>query len=176
MEMSINAGIVRIACNLQPDQCTLVPERREEVTTEGGLDVVRLRSRVKSAVTRLTEAGAIVSAFIEPIPDQIRAAADVGCGAVELWTGEYANARGMAAQQKALQTLREGLAVGLQCGLTVHGGHGITYRNVPELAAMPGFDEFNIGHTIIARAVFVGLREAVRQMKELLVLHAPKEA
>ena len=175
MEMSINAGIVRVAQQIRPDQCTLVPERRQEVTTEGGLDVVSLRSRIKSVVKKLDAAGATVSAFIEPIPDHIRAAADVGCEAVELWTGEYANAKTVSARHKAIQTLREGLAVGLQCGLTVHGGHGLTYRNVALLAAMPGFGEFNIGHSIISRAVFVGLREAVRQMKELLVLHAPKE-
>ncbi|HUW82326.1 MAG TPA: pyridoxine 5'-phosphate synthase [Phycisphaerae bacterium] len=176
MEMSVHTGIVRIACHTKPTQCTLVPERREEVTTEGGLDVIRFRSRIKSAVKKLHDAGAIVSAFIEPIPDHIRASADAGCDAVELWTGSYANARSAAAEGKALQTLREGVAVGMQCGLTVHGGHGLTYRNVDKIAAMPGFEEFNIGHSIIARAIFVGLREAVRQMKQLLVLHAPKEA
>jgi pyridoxine 5-phosphate synthase len=176
MEMSINAGIVRVACRVKPTQCTLVPERRQEVTTEGGLDMIRFRSRIKPAVKKLHDAGAVVSAFIEPIPEQIRAAADVGCDAIELWTGDYANAKTPSAQQKALQTLREGVAVGLQCGLTVHGGHGLTYRNIGPIAAMPGFTEFNIGHTIIARAIFVGLREAVRQMKQLILLHAPKEA
>jgi pyridoxine 5-phosphate synthase len=176
MEMSIDAGIVRVACQVRPTQCTLVPERRQEVTTEGGLDMIRFRSRIKPTVKKLHDAGAVVSAFIEPIPEQIRAAAEVGCDAVELWTGDYANAKTASAQQKALQTLREGVAVGLQCGLTVHGGHGLTYRNIGPIAAMPGFSEFNIGHTIVARAIFVGLREAVRQMKQLILLHAPKEA
>ncbi len=169
MEMSSQPAIVRIACRVRPDQCTLVPERREEVTTEGGLNVVRHRRRVKSAVVALRRCGIITSAFIEPIPEQIRVSAELGFDAIELWTGEYANARSPRAAQKAIQRLREGIAVGLQCGLTVHGGHGLTYRNIRAVASLPGFTEFNIGHSIVSRAVFVGLREAVREMKQLLL-------
>ncbi len=174
MEMSVQPGIVRIAAALRPDQCTLVPERREEITTEGGLDVVRWRRRIAPAVRTLRRAGAIISAFIEPVPDQVRAAADVGCQAVELWTGGYANAAGERAVRRELARLRACLDISRECGLTVHAGHGLTYRNVAAIAAVPGFEEFNIGHSIISRAVFVGLREAVREMKMLLIRFAPK--
>jgi len=172
MEMSIDKTIVDIAVRLKPDQCTLVPERRQELTTEGGLDVVRLRKRIEPVVRRLRRKGIEVSAFIEPVPDQIKAAADVGCHAVELWTGEYAHARTRRAVTAALHHLAEGIEVGLEAGLIVHGGHGLTYNNIQLVAALEGFSEFNIGHSIISRAVFVGLREAVREMKTL-ILQAP---
>jgi len=167
MEMSIAAGIVGIAERLRPDQCTLVPERREELTTEGGLDVIRFRRRIKPVVARLAKRGIEVSAFIEPIPDQVRASADVGCHAVELWTGGYAHARNARAVTSALKRLAQAIEVGHGSGIVVHGGHGLTYDNIGPVAALPGFAEFNIGHSIVARAVFVGLREAVRQMKVL---------
>ena len=173
MEMAIDPGIVRIAMRLGPDQCTLVPERREEITTEGGLDVVRLRRRIAPAVRSLRRAGAIVSAFIEPEADQIRASADVGCQAVELWTGGYAHARGERAVRREVLRLERAIETGRACGLAVHGGHGLTYRNIGPVAVLPGFVEFNIGHSIVSRAVFVGLREAVREMKSLLVRFAP---
>ena len=175
MEMSIAAEIVDIACELTPTQATLVPERREEVTTEGGLDVAGLKERIAGAVERLHDAGIVVSAFIEPSPDQIEASAEVGFDAIELWTGGYANARTPAETERALSTLRDAVQSGLRAGLTVHGGHGLTYRNVASVARIPGFTEFNIGHSIVSRAFFVGMREAVRLMKELLRLHAPPE-
>ena len=168
MEMSIDRRIVDIAVGLMPDQCTLVPERRQELTTEGGLDVVRLARRVGPAVKRLRAQGIEVSGFIEPIPDQVRASADLGFHAVELWTGEYAHARTPRATQAALKRLTEAIEAGLNSGLVVHGGHGLTYTNVGPVAGLPGFTEFNIGHSIIARAVFVGLRKAVREMKALV--------
>ncbi len=168
MEMSVARGIVDIAVKLQPDQCTLVPEKRQELTTEGGLDVVRHRRRVAPAVNRLRRKGIEISAFIEPIADQVRASADVGCHAVELWTGGYAHARTGRARKTALKQLAGAIQVGHQAGLIVHGGHGLTYDNVGPVAALEGFEEFNIGHSIVARAVFVGLREAVRQMKLLV--------
>ncbi|HEY3243874.1 MAG TPA: pyridoxine 5'-phosphate synthase, partial [Phycisphaerae bacterium] len=167
--------IVEIACRIRPDQCTLVPERREEITTEGGLDVIRQRLRVQAAVRRLREQGIVVSAFIEPIEDQVRASADIGFHAVELWTGAYAHARSDSDIKSSLDALSAAIAVGCGCGLHVHAGHGLTYRNVPTVAALPGFEEFNIGHAIVARALFVGMREAVAQMKMLLVQHAPRE-
>lgn len=173
MEMSVNPGIVRIAAKLRPDQCTLVPERREEITTEGGLDVVRLRKRIAPVVRTLRRAGCELSAFIEPIEDQVRMAAELGFHAVELWTGGYAHARGERAVRREMARLARALAVGEACGLLVHGGHGLTYRNVGPVAAMPGFSEFNIGHSIVSRAVFVGLREAVRLMKQLVTGGAP---
>ncbi|HPU28111.1 MAG TPA: pyridoxine 5'-phosphate synthase [Phycisphaerae bacterium] len=168
MEMSIAPGIVKIAERLQPDQCTLVPERREELTTEGGLDVVRFRRRIAAVVERLSRRGIEISAFVEPIPDQVRASADVGCHAIELWTGEYAHARTSRARKAALNRLAASLELGQELGLLVHGGHGLTYNNIGPIAAMPGFSEFNIGHSIVSRAVFVGLREAVREMKALV--------
>ena len=175
MEMSIAPEIVKIATAIQPTQCCLVPEHREEVTTEGGLDVVKLASRVGEAVNKLNSAGILCSAFIEPDPDQIRQSAKLGFHTVELWTGGYANANGTKQTEAALARLREGIQVGQECGLEVHGGHGLTYRNIGPIAAMPGFTEFNIGHSIIARALFTGLREAVREMIRLIDLHGPKE-
>lgn len=173
MEMSIADPIVAIAEQLLPQQCTLVPERREELTTEGGLDVVRLGGRVAAAVERLRSAKIVVSAFIEPLADQIRASSDAGFSAIELWTGAFAHAKDAAAREDALLALREGIEVGHQLGLEVHGGHGLTYRNIAAVAAIPGFSEFNIGHSIVSRAVFVGIREAVREMKCLIEKHAP---
>jgi pyridoxine 5-phosphate synthase len=175
MEMAIDPGIVRIACRLKPDQCTLVPERRQEVTTEGGLNVIKFARQIGQAVKRLRGAGAICSAFIEPAADQIEASAECGFDAIELWTGGYAHAKGQRAVMRELARLERGIATGRQCGLIVHGGHGLTYRNVAPVAAMPGFGEFNIGHSIISRAIFVGVRQAVREMKDLLILHAPGE-
>ena len=176
MEMSIAPEIVEAACQLKPDQATLVPERRQELTTEGGLDVVTHRQAIAAVVGRLSEVGTSVATFIEPVEDQIRASADCGCKSVELWTGGYANAKDAAQKEKALTALGKGIEVGRNVGLVVDGGHGLTYRNVAAVAAMPGFREFNIGHSIVARAVFVGIREAVRLMKELLERHAPREA
>ena len=168
MEMSINPGIVKIALRLKPNQCTLVPEKREELTTEGGLDVKRLRRRITPAVKKLKQAGITTSAFIEPVEEQIKASAECGFDAVELWTGAYAHARTDRTRDKTLDELVRGLDCGLEHGLVVHAGHGLTYRNVQPVAAVGGFEEFNIGHSIVARAVFVGLREAVREMKRLL--------
>lgn len=174
MEMSIAEEIVAVAVGLKPNQCTLVPERREELTTEGGLDVVRHRAKVASAVARLREAGIVVSAFIEPIAEQVQASADAGFQAVELWTGGYAHARLPAQRESSLAALREAIRAGRQVGLDVHGGHGLTYRNIAPIAALAGFSEFNIGHSIVSRAVFTGFREAVKEMKDLLVRHAPR--
>jgi pyridoxine 5-phosphate synthase len=175
MEMAVTDEIVAIAADLKPHQCSLVPERREELTTEGGLDVVRHRDRITKAVTRLRDAGITMSAFIEPIPAQIEASAEAGFHAVELWTGAYAHAKTPAQSSATLGDLQQGIEVGHRVGLEVHGGHGLTYRNIAAIARIPGFSEFNIGHSIVARSIFVGLREAVREMKRLIVLHAPRE-
>jgi pyridoxine 5-phosphate synthase len=176
MEMSLDEEIVQIALELRPDQATLVPENRQEVTTEGGLDVVGQRERMADVTARLSDAGVVVSAFVDPEADQIAASRDVGCQAIELHTGAYANAwltaDGRLGDEKAiaaeLEKLREGLAAGLEVGLVVHAGHGLTYNNVRPVAAMEGFDEFNIGHSIVARAMFVGLREATAEMRWLI--------
>ncbi len=168
MEASIDAKIIRLACALKPDQVTLVPERREELTTEGGLDVIRLRTRVRTAVKKLRDAGIDTSAFVEPAPEQIEASAEAGFEAVEIWTGGYAHAKGQKRRDAQLTRLNEAIDVGLSCGLVVHAGHGLTYRNVTPVAELMGFTEFNIGHSIVSRAVIVGMREAVREMKTLL--------
>ncbi|MBI4716397.1 MAG: pyridoxine 5'-phosphate synthase [Planctomycetes bacterium] len=173
MEMAIAEEIVAFACDLKPAQCTLVPERREELTTEGGLDVVRHSARVAQAVARLRDHGVVVSAFIEPVSDQVRASAETGFNAIELWTGAYAHARTSEQRTTALAALSTAMEMGHRSKLEVHAGHGLTYRNVAEIAAIPGFVEFNIGHSIVSRAVLVGMRQAVREMKELLVRHAP---
>lgn len=176
MEMAATDEVVDIALDLKPDQCTLVPERREELTTEGGLDVVRHRSRVTQAVHRLREVGIIVSAFIEPVAEQIEASAQIGFHAVELWTAAYARAKGGTEAGRALDDLRRAIDLGREAGLDVHGGHGLTYRNIGPVAAMPGFGEFNIGHSIVSRSLFVGMREAVREMKRLIAAHASSES
>lgn len=173
MELAANSGVVKIACDLKPDQATVVPERREEITTEGGLDVVKFRRKLKNTVQKLHDAGIETSAFIEPDADQIAASADCGFSAIELWTGGFAHAKSARKQAAELNRIRQGVSLGLGHDLIVHGGHGITYRNVKELAEIPGFSEFNIGHSIVSRSIFVGLREAVREMKRLLDQAAP---
>ncbi|MBL8878989.1 MAG: pyridoxine 5'-phosphate synthase [Phycisphaerales bacterium] len=169
MEMAIAPEIVKIAMELKPDQCTLVPERREEVTTEGGLNVSKLRKKLAPVVKRLKAAGIAVSAFIEPDADQISASADCGFDAVEIWTGGYAHARSPEDIETAVVRLIDAVDHGIDAGLVVHAGHGLTYRNVEPVAAIAGFCEFNIGHSICSRAMFVGMREAVREMKSLLL-------
>lgn len=168
MELSIAGPIVRVALQLKPDQCTLVPERREELTTEGGLDVARLARKVRPVVRRLKDAGIETSAFIEPLPEQVEAAAEAGFDAIELWTGGYAHARSGREREAALDALAAAVDVGLAHDLVTHAGHGLTYRNVGAVAAIAGFSEFNIGHSIVARAVLVGMREAVREMRRAL--------
>ncbi len=168
MEMSTDAGIVKIAMRLKPDQVTLVPERRQELTTEGGLDVPRSAKRLKPLVKRLKGAGIATSAFIEPAEKQIQAAAECGFDAVELWTGGYAHAKTPRSRSKALDALVEGVDRAHDFGLDVHAGHGLTYRNVAPVAWIPGITDFNIGHSIIARSVLVGIREAVQEMRRLL--------
>lgn len=173
MEMAIAKDIVRIASALAPQQCTLVPERREEITTEGGLDVVTHRTRIREVVSTLKDAGIRVHAFIEPLKDQIDASAECGFDGVELWTGGYAHAATAPARANALEQLRSGIGHGLRAGLEVDGGHGLTYRNVAAVAALPGFTEFNIGHSIVSRSIFTGMRAAVTEMKHLLQQYSP---
>ena len=139
MEMAINPEIVKIAQRLKPDQCSLVPEKREEITTEGGLDVKRLGRRIKPVVQKLKRAGIETSAFIEPVTEQIIAAAKCGFDAVELWTGAYANARNDREREQALNELSDGIETGYEHGLIVHAGHGLTYRNIEPVAMLGGF-------------------------------------
>ena len=175
MEMSMDEEIVGIALDLKPDQVSLVPENREEVTTEGGLDAVAHAERLAEVTAALQAAGVEVSAFIDPLGEQVQAARDAGCDAIEIHTGAYANAwllHGSEGRREKLDaSLTEivgGLETGLNLGLIVHGGHGLTYDNIAPIAALDGFTEFNIGHSIISRAVFTGLREAVAEMRALV--------
>ena len=168
LEGAIAPAMVEIACRVKPDQVTLVPERREEITTEGGLDVVVHRVATQEAVRRLHGAGIAVSLFIDPSPEQIVAAADLGVEAVELHTGCYANATSAAEQGMRLTDLARGGELVRQAGLALAAGHGITYRNVVPVARLEGMGELNIGHSIVARAVLVGFTQAVKEMKALL--------
>jgi pyridoxine 5-phosphate synthase len=167
LECAIVPEMVAIACRVKPDQVTLVPERREEVTTEGGLDVVGQRAAVAEAVARLRSAGIAVSLFIDPAPRQIDVAVDLAVEAVELHTGCYANETGADRESRLVELARAG-AMTRQAGLELAAGHGLTYRNVGPVARLEGMGELNIGHSIVARAVFVGMAEAVREMKRLI--------
>ena len=168
LEMAMTDAMVRFACKLKPDQVTLVPEKRLELTTEGGLDCVRHRKRLTAVVKRLRKAGIQVSAFIVPAADQIVASADLGCEAIELHTGMYANARSDKQIARSLRNLEKGRDAGWANGLIVHAGHGLNYRNIGPVAQIEGLEDFNIGHSIVARSVFVGIRQATRQMIELI--------
>jgi pyridoxine 5-phosphate synthase len=168
LELACNAEMLVIALQSKPDYVTLVPERREEITTEGGLDAMGRLESVEQAVERLKEAGIGASLFIDPEPGQIDAARHVGADAVELHTGRYALARPGADQAKRLKELSDAARRVVRAGLALHAGHGLTYRNVVPVAAIPHMKELNIGHSIVARAVMIGLQQAVREMKELI--------
>jgi pyridoxine 5-phosphate synthase len=155
LEMSLAPDIVEIALRTKPDQATIVPERREEVTTEGGIDLLRDPDNMAAIVARLKAVGVFVSAFIDPDDRQINAAAKQGFDAIELHTGEYANARGSAVQEQ-LERLAHAADTINRLGLRLHAGHGLNYRNVGPIAAIPKMRELNIGHAIVSRAVFVG--------------------
>jgi pyridoxine 5-phosphate synthase len=167
LEMAATDEMLRIALRVRPQDCCLVPERREEVTTEGGLDVAGQRDRLRDYCAALTAAGIRVSLFIDPDARQLEASHAVGAPVVELHTGAYAESAG---ERQALELARIGEAarLGAQLGLTVHAGHGLHYHNVQPVAAMPEIVELNIGHAIVARAVFDGLASAVREMKALM--------
>ncbi len=168
LEMACETEIVAVACRVRPDQATLVPERREEVTTEGGLEVAAHRERVGQVVRELQEAGIVVSLFLDPEERQIAAAAELGAEAVELHTGRYALARPGNEQNRELGTLKAAAARVREAGMTLHAGHGLTYRNVVPVARIGRMHELNIGHSIVSRAVLVGFERAVREMKALL--------
>ncbi|MCC5866944.1 MAG: pyridoxine 5'-phosphate synthase [Gammaproteobacteria bacterium] len=169
LEMAVTDEMLGIALDVRPEDCCLVPERREELTTEGGLDVAGQLDRVSAAVARLADAGIRVSLFIDPDPDQLEAARASGAPVVELHTGAYGEATSERARERELARLREAAAAGAKLGLTVHAGHGLHYHNVIPVAAIGEIVELNIGHAIIARAVFDGLGTAVSEMKHLLL-------
>jgi pyridoxine 5-phosphate synthase len=167
LEMALTEEMLGIACELCPADCCLVPEQRAEITTEGGLDVAAQVPQLQQAAKRLAGAGVRLSLFIDPDPRQIEAAARVGAPAIELHTGAYADSSG-AAQAGELSRLLTSAQLGARLGLSVHAGHGLHYHNVQPVAAIREIVELNIGHAIVARAIFVGLHSAVRDMKALM--------
>ena len=168
LEMACAEEIIKIACKIRPDQVTLVPERREEITTEGGLDVAGQAEAVKKIVKRLQDRGMTVSLFLDPDPKQIESGFHTGCDAIELHTGCYALAETTekrTVEFNRLQTAGTEIHI---AGIRLHAGHGLTYHNVLPIASIPNMLELNIGHSIIARALMVGMKEAVTEMKRLL--------
>ena len=169
VEMAATAEMVRIASRVKPDQVTLVPERPDELTTTGGLDVAgAARAQVSRAIARLTKAGIRVSLFIDADPVQVRAARVTGCGAIEINTGPYADAHGDRARKTALTRVADAARLARDEGLEVLAGHGLTYVNIHPIAAVQEIAEVNIGHSLIARSVLVGMERAVREMIALL--------
>ncbi len=169
LECAITPEMLEIACGIGPQDVCLVPENRRELTTEGGLDVLGRFNEVRSAVSRLHSAGIRVSLFIDPEADQIAAAVRAGARVIELHTGAYADAADAARQAAQLERLRAAIAVGVGEGLRVNAGHGLHYDNVQPIAALPGIAELNIGHAIVAQAVFDGWEPAIRRMKALMI-------
>lgn len=168
LEMAVTEEMLAFAENIQPDDVCLVPERREELTTEGGLDVVGQMDRMQQACQRLAAVGTRVSLFIDADIAQIDAAKQVGAPAIEIHTGHFADATATQ-QQQEYQRILAAVKHGAEIGLQVNAGHGLHYHNVAEIAAIPEIQELNIGHAIVARALFTGFNEAVREMKRLMV-------
>jgi len=166
VELATSEGIVDLTCRLRPYQATLVPERREEITTEGGLDLRQSGSRLRETIRRLDEAGIRISLFVDPDPATLDRAKDLGVPAVELHTGRYANT--WRTGDDALEELRGAARHAADMGLFVHAGHGLTYQNVVPVAAIPEIEELNIGHSVVSRAVMVGMTRAVQDMARLV--------
>ena len=169
LESAVTSEMIDFACRILPQDVCLVPERREEVTTEGGLDVVRYFSEVSAAVRQLQAQNIRVSLFIDPDADQIQAAKEAGAPVIELHTGRYAEAHEQSEQITELQRIQQAVGEGMKRGLKVNAGHGLHYTNVQAIAAIPDITELNIGHAIVAHAVFVGWQNAVREMKAIMV-------
>lgn len=167
VEMACSDEILKLALQIKPDQVTLVPERREELTTEGGLDLVAARAKAEHSVKELRDAGIAVSLFLDPDQRQLEVAHELGADAVELHTGSYASSKG-AARQTELVKLVEGGKMIRAYGMGLHAGHGLNYQNVVPVASIPDMRELNIGHAIVSRAIMVGMERAVRDMKELI--------
>jgi pyridoxine 5-phosphate synthase len=169
LESAVTQEMIDFACRIKPQDVCLVPERREEVTTEGGLDVTKYFATVQRAVRQLQAEGIRVSLFIDADPVQIEAAAEAGAPVIEIHTGRYADARTETAQQQELQRIQAGVLEGVKCGLKVNAGHGLHYTNVQAIAAIAEIGELNIGHAIVAQALFVGWQNAVREMKAIMI-------
>lgn len=168
LEMACSDEITGIACAVKPDEATLVPERRAELTTEGGLDVVAHQAVVENAITRLTDCGIEVSLFVDPDARQIEMARVLGAKAIEIQTARFSEAKTAKARQEEIDALTQSTALARSLGLHVHMGHGLTYANVALICAVKGVEELNIGHSIVSRAVLVGMERAVREMKQII--------
>ncbi len=168
LEMAADDAMVKIALNVKPDLVTLVPEKRQELTTEGGLDIAGQRDRIQSVISLLHDAGIPVSVFVEPDLNQIKAAHKILADFVELHTGRYANATRSKEADAEFEAITQAAKLAYKLGIGVNAGHGLNYRNVKRLTHIPDIVEYNIGHSIIARAVLVGLEQAVKEMKALL--------
>lgn len=168
LEMSIDEGIVKAAIRIKPHQATLVPERRQELTTEGGLDVLSNKKKISDAISRLRSAGIEISLFIDPERGQIEASKKAGAGMIELHTGRYAEAKSSDDVTRELSAISDSVKAGHEMGMTVNAGHGLDYRNVRPVVDIEGIEELNIGHSIISRSVFVGLEKAVKEMLALV--------
>ncbi len=168
LEMAATEEMISIALKVKPDMVTLVPERREEVTTEGGLDVIKSKNKLKETIQKFYDEEIPVSLFVDPIQEALEISAEIKAGWVELHTGKYASAKNKD-REIQLSILKENTAKAKTYGLRVNAGHGLTYQNVEQIAAIEGMEELNIGHTIIARALAVGLTQAVREMKSLIL-------
>ena len=169
LEMAVTDAMIDLALRVMPEHCCLVPEKRDELTTEGGLDVLGQESKIRSACEKLGDAGIQVSLFIDADLAQIDAAVRCGAPAIEIHTGHYADATDPAQVAQELARIKKALVHGLEQGLIVNAGHGLNYHNVEAIAALPGIHELNIGHAIIARALFTGLQTAVQDMKALMI-------
>jgi pyridoxine 5-phosphate synthase len=168
LEAAVAPEIVKIAIEVRPDQVTFVPERREELTTEGGLDVLRNKDRVAAAIAQCRGAGLSISLFIDPDPAQVEASAELGAQAVELHTGRYADAPEGNARALEFAALARAGEAAVAAGMALHAGHGLNYQNVFDVARLPEMAELNIGHAIVSRAIFVGFDRAVREMKSCI--------
>jgi pyridoxine 5-phosphate synthase len=168
IEMAATQEMVRIALTVKPDQVTLVPERREEITTEGGLDVVLNSVQLKPTVKILQDGGMAVSMFVDPDLEQVKESHKIDARAIEINTAAYADARDEKGREAALRKVVDAARLGKKLGLAVHAGHGLTYANVGALAALPEISELNIGHNIVARALLVGMERAVREMVQAI--------
>ena len=168
LEMSTADEIVKIALKVKPDQATLVPERRQELTTEGGLDVVRYRKKTAKVVECLNKRGIFVSLFIDPIKQQIKASKDIGAPCIELHTGRYANANTGFACKRELKRIEDSAFYGHGIGLIINAGHGLDYNNAGKIAEISCIEELNIGFAIISASLFIGIREAVTEMKRII--------
>mgnify|MGYP000721654261 CR=1 FL=1 len=176
LEMAVTDNMLSFAERVLPEHCCLVPEKREELTTEGGLDVLSQEAKIKEACTRLAEQGSETSLFIDADFAQIDAAVRCGAPAIEIHTGHYADATSPKSVAQEFEKIRAGIEYALKQGLIVNAGHGLHYHNTAAVAAIPGINELNIGHSIIAHAVFVGLKEAVKEMKALILHNENNES